>query len=39
MRIDVHAHLWTDDSLDLLHRLGKIDVNGAEIFRLPTISQ
>ena len=25
MRIDVHAHLWTDGYLDLLQRLGKTD--------------
>jgi aminocarboxymuconate-semialdehyde decarboxylase len=26
MRIDVHAHLWTDAYLDLLQRLGRTDV-------------
>src|SRR5579863_1746098 len=29
MRIDVHAHYWTDDYLDLLVDLGKADADGA----------
>jgi 6-methylsalicylate decarboxylase len=28
MRIDVHAHYWTDDYLDLLVDLGKADAGG-----------
>ena len=29
MRIDVHAHYWTDDYLDLLVDLGKVDAGAA----------
>ncbi len=29
MRIDVHAHYWTDDYLDLLADLGKADAGAA----------
>jgi hypothetical protein len=29
MRIDVHAHYWTEDYLDLLADLGKADVGAA----------
>ncbi len=29
MRIDVHAHYWTDDYLDLLVDLGKADAGAA----------
>ena len=29
MRIDVHAHYWTDDYLDLLIDLGKADAGAA----------
>jgi 6-methylsalicylate decarboxylase len=29
MRIDVHAHYWTDDYLDLLTDLGKADAGAA----------
>jgi 6-methylsalicylate decarboxylase len=29
VRIDVHAHYWTEDYLDLLVGLGKADTNGA----------
>ena len=27
MRIDVHAHYWTDDYLDMLVKLGKTDTD------------
>ena len=29
MRIDVHAHYWTEDYLDLLTDLGKADARAA----------
>jgi 6-methylsalicylate decarboxylase len=29
MRIDVHAHYWTDDYLDLLIDLGQADAGAA----------
>jgi hypothetical protein len=29
IRIDVHAHYWTDDYLDLLVDLGKTDAGAA----------
>ena len=29
MRIDVHAHYWTEDYLDLLVNLGKADAGAA----------
>jgi 6-methylsalicylate decarboxylase len=29
MRIDVHAHYWTEEYLDLLIDLGKADVGAA----------
>ena len=29
MRIDVHAHYWTDDYLDLLVELGQADAGAA----------
>jgi hypothetical protein len=31
MRIDVHAHYWTEDYLDLLVDLGKADAGAARI--------
>jgi hypothetical protein len=33
MRIDVHAHYWTDDYLDLLVDLGKADADGGTAAR------
>jgi hypothetical protein len=38
MRIDVHAHYWTKDYLDLLTGLGKADAGAARRLRCRQVS-